>query len=106
LIHQSAVFLLTVIGFFLAVGYKANNLSSHFTTGHEILGLIIFLLSLVEPTLGFLADKWWTPTRVRDNFLLLLLLLLCLVVCFFFVFFFVYVIVFVVKLMNIKRRAN
>lgn len=55
----SITVVLTVIAFFLAVGYKVNIDASHFATPHEIIGIIIFLLALAEPVLGYFADKLW-----------------------------------------------
>jgi hypothetical protein len=32
-------------------------------TTHEILGLIIIILMIFEPVLGFVADRWWSADR-------------------------------------------
>jgi len=56
---QSVGVLATVAAFVLAVEFS----TSHFDTPHKIIGLTVLCLSLIQPPLGILADKWFSLNR-------------------------------------------
>jgi len=58
IINTSAI-LMMITAFIIAVTFTG----SHFYSYHAIFGLVIVLLGAIQPVLGILADKWFSPDR-------------------------------------------
>jgi len=54
-----AVLILTVVSFIIIV----YHVDTFYASPHHIMGLFVLFGSLAQPILGYLADKWWSPTR-------------------------------------------
>lgn len=54
--------LVVVVGVALAIVGKSSN---HFGTIHEILGLIVIIITLIQIILGVVIDKLWNPQRTK-----------------------------------------
>jgi len=55
--------LMNVAAFAIAV-YFVNG-TPHFLLPHQIIGLIVFILGTVQPIIGTIADRLWTPEREK-----------------------------------------
>lgn len=71
---QIIALLLTVVGFALAVSSKVANgyeIPASFLSirsGHQRLGLYVFLMMIINPVIGYLADKLYDPQRTSVPF--------------------------------------
>eukprot|EP00002_Diphylleia_rotans_P031909 TRINITY_DN6655_c0_g1_i2.p1 TRINITY_DN6655_c0_g1~~TRINITY_DN6655_c0_g1_i2.p1 ORF type:complete len:929 (-),score=140.21 TRINITY_DN6655_c0_g1_i2:146-2932(-) len=54
-----------IISFITIVSEIEDSSHAHFDNPHSILGLIVFILSLIQPALGFLADYAWEARRTQ-----------------------------------------
>merc|ERR1719197_1905986 len=58
---MSVVVFFTVVGF-IVITIKVGN-GAHYQSPHSFIGIAIVVLSLVQPIIGILANRWWTPDR-------------------------------------------
>jgi len=57
-----SVAMATSIAAFGVIVYEVPH-GEHFNNGHKIIGLIVFIIGVAQPVIGFLADKFFDPNR-------------------------------------------
>ena len=56
---------LVIIAFALGVAAVSQRQSPHFDGGHQILGLLIFILIWFQAVLGAIINRLWRPERTK-----------------------------------------
>jgi len=62
-ISMSLGMIIMICGFGVIVSEVQNVKSGHFNNAHKIIGLIIVIIGVSQPIIGFLADKFFNPER-------------------------------------------
>jgi len=65
-VHRAIMFiamLAMVAAFGIAISYCSTNKIPHFDDAHKIIGLIVVIIGVAQPVIGFLADKLFDPNR-------------------------------------------